>query len=157
MYTVDVSNSQSAIQVADAVIIQTVCDVLKAQQVQNAEIVVALVGDETIHKVNRDYLNHDFPTDVISFLYDHSRTTSEASVLRGAGLILDGEIVISTQTAVREAAEYGWQPLDELRLYIAHGLLHLCGYDDLTEDEQLIMREQERSILNIWNLMPHYD
>ncbi|MCL4157187.1 UNVERIFIED_CONTAM: hypothetical protein GTU68_012164 [Idotea baltica] len=145
MYTIDVSNRQSLIDISDADISSIVSDVLKCEEVQSAEVVVALVDDATIHEVNREHLQHDYPTDVISFLYDAEEP------------VLDGELVVSTETAVRAAQSYGWSPVDELRLYIAHGLLHLCGYDDLSDDEQAIMRDRERAVLKIWSLVPHYD
>ena len=58
--------------------------------------------------------------------------------------------------AAQRAAEYQWTPHEELILYLVHGLLHLCGYDDLTPAERRIMRAREKEILAYWNLTPHY-
>jgi probable rRNA maturation factor len=54
------------------------------------------------------------------------------------------------------AAKYRWKPLDELTLYVVHGLLHLCGYDDRSSKELALMRQRESEMLAEWNLSPHY-
>jgi probable rRNA maturation factor len=78
------------------------------------EILVVLVSDRKICAIHQQFMGIADPTDVITFQH--------------------GEIVISVETAARQAAEYGTDLLHELRLYIAHGLLHLAGYDDHSED-----------------------
>ncbi|WP_437187202.1 rRNA maturation RNase YbeY [Planctomicrobium sp. SH668] len=157
MYEIEVSNRQKLLKVDSQWIREIVQKTLEAEQVHRAEIDVAILDDAAIHVVNRDHLEHDYPTDVISFLYDADESLHPAdSALRGAGLEIEGELVVSAETAIRIAAEMNWDPLNELTLYIVHGLLHLCGYDDLTDDEQVIMRQREREILQIWNLTPHY-
>lgn len=159
MYEIQISNNQRLLQINDSFVEDVVSKTFSAQAVVSAEIVVALVTDDAIHQVNRDHLQHDYATDVISFLYEETSIKPVQELndqQRGAGLHLDGEIVVSSETAIREAKEYGWAPEHELQLYIVHGLLHLCGYDDLREEEQTIMRQQERQTLKIWNLEPHY-
>jgi probable rRNA maturation factor len=66
-------------------------------------------------------------------------------------------VILSGDTAAREALEYGWEPTAEVCLYLVHGLLHLCGYDDLTDDEQSIMRSRERQILQQLGMSPRYE
>jgi probable rRNA maturation factor len=61
--------------------------------------------------------------------------------------VIGGEIVLSAETAWRNAGTYGVSPQDELSLYVVHGLLHLCGYDDLTPREKRIMRRREAEAL----------
>lgn len=118
--------------------------ILDLEQVVAAELSVAVVDDAAIHEVNRDHLGHDYATDVISFLYDSRPAASPSSKSpRGSGLVIEGEIVVSAETARREAPRQGWTARSELLLYIAHGLLHLCGYDDLTPSEKRIMRRRE--------------
>jgi probable rRNA maturation factor len=95
---------------------------------------VAIVDDPTIHRLNRQFLEHDYPTDVLSFaLAEPPR--------------VEGEIIASIDTARREAAEAGWAPEDELLLYAVHGALHLVGYRDKTSAEAAVMRTAERSVL----------
>ncbi len=110
--------------------------VLEAEGVGRAEISIAVVDDRTIHDVNRRHLDHDRPTDVISF------------VLSEAGDdILSGELVVSAETAARMAERDGVDPWTELVLYVIHGLLHLRGHDDLTEEGAAAMRRREGELL----------
>jgi probable rRNA maturation factor len=127
---------------------QTIRGVLKLERVADAEISVAVLDDAAIHAINRNHLGHDYPTDVISFLYESIRAAPLAeSQPRGSGLKIEGEIAVSAETARREASRHGWSARSELQLYIIHGLLHLCGYDDLTPVEKRIMRRRERAVL----------
>jgi probable rRNA maturation factor len=100
----------------------------------SATVSVAVVDDATIHRINRQFLEHDYPTDVLSF------------VLEGPPH-LEGEIIASLETARREAAEVGWSPDDELLLYAVHGALHLAGLRDKEPAESAAMRAAERAIL----------
>jgi probable rRNA maturation factor len=160
-FQVEVADQQDALRLDHDWIERRVQTTLLAEQVHSAEVSIALLDDVAIHALNRDHLGHDYPTDVISFAYDSQSCVGDrpafADVPRGKGLILDGEVLISTQTAIREAKRWGWTPQEELTLYLVHGLLHLCGYDDLSADEQAVMRERERSILKFWDLTPHYE
>ncbi|WP_437226700.1 rRNA maturation RNase YbeY [Planctomicrobium sp. SH661] len=157
MYHVDVADDQSQLQVDPEWVADVVRKTLAAQEVAAAEIEIALLDDAAIHVVNREHLEHDYPTDVISFLYSSTPGVSAASSeLRGSGCAIEGEVLVSTQTALRMSTEAGWSTEAEVMLYIIHGLLHLCGYDDLTAEEQTLMRARERAVLQIWNLTPHY-
>ena len=80
---------------------------------------------------------------------EHSSRLAESAPRR-----LEGELIVSTETALREAAAHGWTPADELLLYVVHGLLHLCGYDDLTDEARPVMRAREREVLAGWQLVP---
>ena len=145
--------------------------VLAEEGVSAATISLAIVGDAEIHRVNREFLNHDFPTDVISFLLSDSRSTNgelgdhstEQSgffeslphdVYSRATYVLEGELIVSSETAEREAHLHGWSPRAELLLYVVHGLLHLCGYDDLTDEARPVMRARERELLAVWGFCP---
>lgn len=96
---------------------------------------VLITDDETIHQVNRRHLDHDYPTDVISFTYERTQT------------VVEGELVASLCTARRTASELGWDWRHELLLYVVHGTLHICGLEDTTPDERAEMRTQEQVIL----------
>jgi probable rRNA maturation factor len=126
--------------------------VLEREQVAKAEISVAIVDDAQIHAINRHFLGHDYPTDVVSFLLngeDQRRVQVPAAEprRRGAGKSIDGEIILSAETALRNAARYRVAPDRELALYLVHGLLHLCGYDDTTAPEKRVMRRREAEAL----------
>lgn len=160
MFEIEIANHQSAMEIDPEQIRNVVESTLRAEQVCRAQISIGIMDDQAIHEVNRTHLNHDYPTDVISFLYDsevEDESLHTAGTFRGAGLSLDGEVVVSTETAMREAKRHHWSAQAEVTLYLVHGLLHLCGYDDLTDEEQVLMRAREREILQIWDLTPHYD
>ena len=110
--------------------------VLQGEQVADYEISLAFVDNPTIHRLNKQFLGHDEPTDVLTF------PRSEASVKK-----LTGEIVIGVEVAVEQARERGHDVHAELALYVIHGLLHLCGYDDGSEKEAKTMRHAERHYL----------
>ena len=104
--------------------------VLQDAGIRSAEISIAIVTDERMHELNRQYLQHDYPTDVLSFVLEHDDDAKS----------LDGEIIVSSDYAAREAARYGWTADDELLLYIIHGCLHLVGHDDTTPAAKQAMR-----------------
>jgi probable rRNA maturation factor len=99
---------------------------------RNGQVSIALVDDPTIQELNRQYLKHDYPTDVISFnLTDDEQT-------------LEGEVIVSWQTAERVALENNWQTSLEILLYVVHGMLHIMGLDDSTPEQAHQMRQKER-------------
>jgi probable rRNA maturation factor len=98
----------------------------------NGEISIAIVDDVEIHRVNREYLQHDYPTDVISF------DTTERDEL------LEGEVIASGETAERVAAENGWKSSDELLLYIGPGMVHVVGLDDTPAKKAKALRQAAR-------------
>jgi probable rRNA maturation factor len=111
----------------------------------DGEISIAVVSDEQMHDLNRRYLDHDYPTDVLSFVLDQEDGR------------LEGEIVVSADYAAREAERFGWSLDDELTLYVIHGSLHLVGYDDQTPEAKRLMREQEVKFLRHFGLEPRFD
>lgn len=154
MYEIEIANSQTVLEV-DLDFLQEVAErTLAEEQVAVAEISIALVDNAEIHRLNRQYLEHDYETDVLSFLFDSSQAEEPADGLRGAGKSIEGEIIVSTEMAMQMAEQLGWTANGELVLYLVHGLLHLAGYDDLTPDERQLMRMREREILKLWNLVP---
>jgi len=110
--------------------------VLDGEGIRDAEISLAFVDNPTIHRLNKRYLDHDEPTDVLSF------PLSEPKAKR-----LFGELVIGAEIAREQAAGRGHDVQAELALYVIHGLLHLCGYDDKSPSEADQMHERERHYL----------
>jgi probable rRNA maturation factor len=134
---------------------------LEDERVATCELSVAVVTDARIHEINRQFLNHDFPTDVITFelspptrVAGIRRRPAGMPVRRGAALQIEGEIVVSAETARRCSPEFCWTPHQELMLYLVHGVLHLCGYDDLDSREERLMRRRESEILAKLGLQP---
>jgi probable rRNA maturation factor len=109
--------------------------VLSGEGQANAEVSLAFVDNATIHRLNKQFLDHDEPTDVLSF-----------PLSEGKGK-LSGELVIGAEVALAQAEARGHDVQAELALYVIHGLLHLCGYDDKTTEGAVEMRERERHYL----------
>jgi len=99
-------------------------------------ISVAMVDNAAIHGLNRQFLEHDWPTDVLTFPLADDPPSLEA------------EIVVSRETAQELAAEAGWPTDDELILYVVHGALHLAGYDDHETDDLAAMWTREAAVLD---------
>jgi probable rRNA maturation factor len=164
-FAIDVADQQNALEVDPEHVRDVVRSTLLAEHVAAANISIALVDDVTIHQLNREHLEHDYPTDVLSFLFDSTEDegasaddgTDGGRSPRGRGKRLDGEVILSTDTALHDAERFGWKPHDEVTLYLVHGLLHLCGYDDQTGPLREEMRGREREILGIWGIVPHYE
>lgn len=147
-FHVEIADRQSLIEIDQLFLEEAVKNILREEQIGSAVISIALVDDVQIRTINADYLGHDFPTDVISFtLNDHAE-------IPGEQLHLEGELVISVETALRESVHHQWTANNELLLYVVHGLLHLCGYDDLTDEARPRMRRRERELLAKWELIP---
>jgi probable rRNA maturation factor len=110
--------------------------VLSLEGRSRASISIAVVDDETIHRINKAHLGHDWPTDVVTFPLSEP---GEA--------VLVGELVVSAETACATARERCLDPAGEMALYVVHGLLHLCGYDDHSDAGAAGMRRRESEML----------
>ena len=111
---------------------------------------IVLCNDEEIHRINREYRNIDKPTDVITFAIFSDSPEDEKFIFDGE--INLGEIIISLDTVKRQAEENKTTTGDELRLIAAHSILHLLGFDHLTEcDYNFVVSTQNKvkSILNV--------
>lgn len=100
------------------------------------EVGYMFVDDEKILQTNRDFLGHDYYTDIITFDYDEGDT-------------INGDIVISLDTVRTNAAKYGKQYTDELHRVIIHGILHLCGINDKGPGERQQMEAAEDRALKM--------
>ena len=114
--------------------------VLAAFALTDAELSVMLCDDATIWPLNRDYRGKDRPTDVLAF------AQREGTPVPGQEHVL-GDVVISVETAARQAAERGHTTAHELRVLLVHGICHLLGYDHERDDEAEVMEAKEREIL----------
>lgn len=122
-----------------------------------AEVDVTIVDDEEIHELNREYRGMDKPTDVLSFALDEDSEDSDEPELLGAPEEhLYGDIIISAETALRQAEEYGHGLERELTYLAVHGMFHLLGYDHMTEAEKAVMRAKEEEALRAINLSEEF-
>ena len=131
---IPITNLQKCLPLERAAIRETARRALESEGCEK-DVSLVFVGDERIRALNREFLDHDWQTDVIAFPLE-----DEADDLLG-------EVVVSTETAVREAGRRKRQPLDELLLYVVHGILHLLGYDDHSPPDRRRMRRAESAIL----------
>lgn len=95
-----------------------------------------LTNDEGILRVNREFLQHDYYTDIITFDYSKRK-------------MINGDIYISLDTVSTNAEQFGQDPIRELHRVIAHGLLHLCGINDKGPGEREIMEQHEDEALQL--------
>lgn len=100
------------------------------------EITVIFCSDEYILKVNKEYLNHDYFTDIITFDYCE-------------GTVVNGDLFISLDTVFDNSKDFETGYDNELMRVIIHGVLHLIGFNDKTDDEQEEMSRQENISLSL--------
>ena len=114
---------------------------LRRLDLEASELSLVVCDDAFIRPLNRDYRGKDAPTDVLSF------AMQEGEAVRDDDPVL-GDLVISAETAARQAAEQGHDLDAELRVLLVHGLLHLLGYDhEVDETEAAEMRTAEAKLL----------
>lgn len=135
MIDIEIADQQSRLTVDQERLEQAARAILQDHGPTTCQVSVAVVDDPTIHGLNRQFLQHDYATDVLSF------------VLERTPELLEGEIVVSADTAAAQAAQYQWTPADELLLYVIHGVLHLVGFDDQTDALRQCMRAAESTYL----------
>ena len=136
MSRISIATPQEIVPIDRARMRETARTVLAGEEIADYEISLAFVDNPTIHNLNKRYLQHDEPTDVLSF------PLSEPNSAR-----LAGELIVGAEVAAEQAAARGHDVQAELALYVIHGLLHLCGYDDHDDAERAVMRERERHYL----------
>jgi probable rRNA maturation factor len=110
---------------------------LRAMGLEQKELSLVLCDDPTIHALNRDYRHKDKPTDVLAFAMNEGEEGT--AFFEGLHSHVLGDVVISLETAARQAKEHARAPEDELTMLLAHGLLHLLGLDhrDRTEERRM--------------------
>jgi len=106
---------------------------------QEGEVSFALVDNDYIQQLNKQYRSKDKPTDVLSFPMD--------SLASGEAYVVLGDIIISLEKAVEQAADYGHSLDRELAFLTVHGVLHLLGYDHEDEQEREEMEKEQENIL----------
>lgn len=105
----------------------------------NYEVSVSIVDNDEIKKLNKEYRGIDQETDVLSFPID------DDFIMEGPLLL--GDIIISGEKALEQAEEYNHSLYREISYLTAHSMLHLMGYDHMTDDEKSIMRQKEKEIM----------
>jgi rRNA maturation RNase YbeY len=123
-----------------------VCEIANAMlnrlELVDAELSVLLTDDETIRRLNREHRNKDRPTDVLSFHFDSRFSPSHSDSPR-----VLGDIVISLDTAARQALGRRRPLIVELRWLLAHGILHLLGFDHARASQKKKMDSWTRRLV----------
>jgi probable rRNA maturation factor len=134
----------------EKLLFQVTAKVIEEEQLEKEpEISLLLVDDAAIQDLNYTYRGINQPTDVLSFAMEDEMSGDEVPeflVLQDNNIL--GDIVISLETAQRQAEEYGHSLEREVGFLTVHGMLHLLGYDHLTESDTKDMREREEKILS---------
>ncbi len=110
--------------------------IIKNNDYSLGSVSIIFCSDKYILKQNRDFLKHDFYTDIITFDYCENRNIS-------------GDLLISLDTVLSNSKQYKVDFLEELHRVIIHGILHLIGFDDKTPETCSIIREEEEKSLAI--------
>jgi probable rRNA maturation factor len=119
-------------------LVATAKRLLRALGEGDSELSLTLVTDDVIRALNRDYRGKDGATDVLSFSLDGARSKGVEHLL--------GDVVISVETARRQAARYDASLQHEIYRLLIHGLLHLMGHDHVAIGERRAMRREERRL-----------
>ena len=118
---------------------------LGSLELLDSELSIVLCDDDFIHKLNREHRAKDKPTDVLSF--PQAEFTAPECPAPGHFLHLLGDVVISLDTAERQAQSRKRSLLEEVRFLLGHGVLHLVGYDHATPEEKRVMTSRTRQLI----------
>ena len=121
----------------------------------DAEISVTLTDNDEIREINREHRGIDKETDVLSFpLYDFETPSvfDEAQVSIDGDVRVLGDIVISVEKIIAQAAEYGHSVEREMSYMTVHSMLHLLGYDHMTDEDKALMRSREEKVMEYLNI-----
>ncbi len=117
--------------------------VLKSEGCRQTQANILFTDDRTIKAYNKKYRRKDRPTDVLAFYQSRSRKEALASELLG-------DVVISAQTARRQAKERASSIYDEIALYVIHGLLHLLQYKDSSQKEKEALNKKQQALFKTY-------
>ncbi len=141
---IHIRNQQKKISLIPARIHDIAKKILQREGIRRYELSIAFVTDRTMRTLNRTYHGCDYPTDVLTFDF----MSVEMRSLRRKKANINGEIIISTSTAYRQAKQFQTTPHQEIILYLIHGILHLLGYDDHSSRDRKIMRRKESELMD---------
>ena len=102
-----------------------------------AKLSFIFTSNKKLRLINLEYLNHNYFTDVITFDYS-------------VGPSISGDVFISLEQVEINSKTYSTNPADELRRVMIHGVIHLLGYKDETDEERKTMRQMENEALHLW-------
>ena len=151
-WRIDVVDRTGACPLGEDRLLEVAERVLRDERVAEVEVSVAIVDDLEMTRLHVEFLQIDTPTDVLTFPFEADSLATWSGpldALRGEGRRIVGEVVIGGEMARRVAGELGADAGEEVILYLVHGLLHLCGYDDLDDEQVVEMRRREAELLEL--------
>ncbi len=113
--------------------------VILSENKKEGDINYIFCDDAFILNINKQYLDHDYYTDIISFDYS-------------VGNELHGDIFVSVERVIENAEDFNVTFDEELKRVIIHGILHYCGYKDKSEDEEILMRNKEDEKIKLFHV-----
>ena len=116
---------------------------------ESTDVTISFVSNERIHELNKEYRGMDKPTDVLSFECD--KVPFDDEDVDDVEEYELGDVIIATDVALAQTEEFGTTFEEEVSLLTVHGLLHLCGYDHIEDEEAEIMEALEQSLLTAWD------
>ena len=111
--------------------------VVKSEHLTVGDISIVVCSDDYLLQMNKEHLDHDYYTDIITFDYCD-------------GVLVSGDLFISLDRVNENAEKYSVTPLVEFARVCSHGVLHLCGYKDKSEEDEVVMREMEEKALRFF-------
>lgn len=123
----------------EADFITWISNVIHSENKSEGEINYIFCDDEYLLEINKQYLNHDFYTDIISFDYSEEN-------------LISGDIFISIERVLENSKDFNTTFLDELKRVIIHGVLHYCGYKDKSNNEEKTMRLKEDEKIKLFHV-----
>lgn len=143
--SLSIEQDHSSRRLDQAVLRQVIRHVLDAEGATLLHLSVVLTDHDTVRRLNRSYLDHDYNTDVLSFSL---RDGPDPNHLAADDNAVEGEVYVDLDTAAERHANFDTSFDREAYRYVIHGVLHLVGYDDATESARKTMRQKEDQYLD---------
>ena len=136
MIKINLQNLQKKVPIKTKKIESFLKDLLKKEEIHNADLSIVFVSPQKMCALNIKFLNHHYTTDVLSFCYQERPH-------------LMGEIIVSPNEAIKYCRQHGGEVEKEILYYVVHGFLHLLGYDDHSLKDIKRMRKKEQEVLRL--------
>ena len=140
-----INNYKKDVQEQD-ILKEYITKITKELEIEKAIFNIILVDEKEIHNLNKTYRGVDKPTDVISFALEDGNTYNNPYIR------MLGDIYICIPIAYEQAEIYGHSRIREVCFLATHGILHLLGYDHMTESDEKIMFKKQEELLNLYEI-----
>jgi probable rRNA maturation factor len=141
--------------VSRAAIVSLARHILEAEGVAGEwHLGVQFIDDETMQAAHVEFMDIDTPTDIMTFPYEDDDEFAIVAPDEWGSAISGGDLMISVDRAAENAIAAGWRTDQELYFLIAHGMLHLLGWDDASDEDRHAMLERQTELINGWSEAP---